>query len=99
MGKVLGIIAAIVVVVVLLIVFGIIDIDGDVEGGSMPEVEVETRGEFEAPDVDMDVEGPDVNVDGGRLPEVEVEGGQMPSVDVEPADEADAAAEDDDPNL
>ena len=96
MGKLIGILVAIAVVVALLFVFGVIDMDADVEGGSVPEVEV--QGELSAPDVDVDVEGPDVDFDGGALPEVEVEGGEMPSMDIDPADEADAEAEDDDPN-
>lgn len=60
--------------------------DVDVEDkGELPEVNVEPG---EAPDVD--VRGPDVDVEGGKLPEYEkTEEGKMPSIDIDPPPEND----------
>lgn len=60
------------------------DVDVE-EEGELPEVNVEPG---KAPEVD--VRGPDVDVQGGQLPEYEVEKtqeGKMPSIDVDPPKE------------
>lgn len=91
MGKTLGIIAAIVaVIVVILFATGFFKADIDAEGGSLPDVDVQVEGELDAPDIDADLEGPDVSVGEETI--------TVPTIDVDEADEADADAEDDDPN-
>lgn len=63
--------------------------DVDVEDkGKLPEVNVEPG---RAPDVD--VRGPDVDIQGGQLPKYDVEKtqeGKMPSVDIKPPAENDS---------
>jgi hypothetical protein len=50
------------------------------------DVDLESEGQFdvEVPEVDADVAPPDVDLEGGDLPEVE--GGELPEVEVEPGD-------------
>lgn len=82
--------AAIGIGILLAGALGLSACDVDVEDkGELPEVNVEPG---RAPDVD--VRGPDVEVEGGQLPEYEVEKtqeGKMPSVNVEPPPEDEPA--------
>ena len=98
MGKVIGIIIAILAVVGIIWFVTNSSADIDTEGEfETPEVEVE--GEFDAPEMDVDVNTPDLEIEGGDLdlPEVDidVEGGDvdLPSVETEEAAEAEADAD------
>ncbi len=92
MGKVITAIIVIAILVIGYIIF--FDTDVETEGEfETPEVEVETRGEFDVPDTDVDVDAPEIGV--------EEEVVTVPTLEVDPAEEgeADADAEDDDPEL
>ena len=100
MGKVIGIILAILAVVGIIWFVTNSSADIDTEGEfEAPEVEMDVEGEFDAPEMDMDVNTPDIDVEGGDLdlPEVDidVEGGDvdLPEVETEEAPEAEADAD------
>ena len=91
MGKVLGIIAAIIAVVA--VIWFVTNSSADVDTQGEFDVDVET------PETDVDVNTPDLDIEGGDLdlPEidVDVEGGDvdLPEVETEEAPEAEADAD------
>ena len=79
-----GAIAAVVILIAVILAvlfFWLFDVDANVQG------------DLDVPNVNTDIEAPDVDAQGGNAPDVDVQGGELPEVDVNPADEPDEAGE------